>query len=36
MEDKQANRPLQGTDEFFRSIFENAQIGIAIYNIQSG
>ncbi|HEX8896219.1 MAG TPA: PAS domain S-box protein, partial [Terriglobales bacterium] len=36
MEDKQANRPLQGTDEFFRSIFENAQIGIGIYNIQSG
>ena len=36
MEDKRANRALQGTDEFFRSIFENAQIGIAIYNIQSG
>lgn len=26
----------QGTDEFFRSIFENAQIGIGIYNIQTG
>ena len=26
----------QGTDEFFRSIFENAQIGIGIFNIQTG
>ena len=36
MEGKRDNKPLQGTDEFFRSIFENAQIGIGIYNIHSG
>jgi PAS domain S-box-containing protein len=36
MEGKSANRALQGTDEFFRSIFENAQIGIGILNIESG
>jgi len=30
------NQAVQRTDEFFRSIFESAQIGIGIYNIQSG
>jgi len=26
----------QGSDELFRGIFENAQIGIGILNIQTG
>jgi two-component system, sensor histidine kinase and response regulator len=30
------NKPIQETDEFFRSIFENAQIGIGILNIHTG
>jgi PAS domain S-box-containing protein len=33
---KKKQNLLQGTNEFFRSIFENAQIGIGIYNIQTG
>jgi PAS domain S-box-containing protein len=33
---KQKQNPLQGTNEFFRSVFENAQIGIGICNIQTG
>ena len=30
------NQVVERSDEFFRSIFESAQIGIGIYNIQSG
>jgi two-component system, sensor histidine kinase and response regulator len=30
------NEAIQGTEEFFRLIFENAQIGIGILNIQTG
>jgi PAS domain S-box-containing protein len=30
---KPAGKTLQGTEEFFRSIFENAQIGISFFNI---
>jgi two-component system, sensor histidine kinase and response regulator len=30
---KRASKSLRGTEEFFRSIFENSQIGISFYNI---
>ena len=33
---KSAGKSLQGTEEFFRSIFENAQIGISFFNIHGG
>jgi PAS domain S-box-containing protein len=33
---KPAGKTLQGAEDFFRSIFENAQIGIGIFNIKTG
>ena len=35
-ERKRSKEALQASERLFRSVFENAQIGIGIYNIQSG
>jgi len=35
-EKKQAEERLRGSEELFRSVYENAQIGIGIFNIKTG
>lgn len=34
--DKLAGKALRGTEEFFRSIFENIHVGVGIFDIQTG